>query len=143
MKLTSTCMSTATTRSPSPPLPPTSTLTPPLHFTHSTHLASSRARNVRALGALLAASDGVARPSPVGASALGAQDVDGHGVGGDAAGHALDGQAGDGDAGGGSAGGRAVLVVLLDDDAVFGDLGGVLVVLLLGLGVEWWFNLRW
>ena len=86
------------------------------------HLASSRARNVGALGALLAAGDGVAGPGPVGAGALGAQDVDGRGVGGDAASDALDGQAGDGDAGGRGAGGRAVLVVLLDDDAVLGDL---------------------
>ena len=117
---------------------PRNTLNPPspskLHFTslhrpHQSinqpiHLASSRAGDVRALAALLAAGDGVARPSPVGARALGAQDVDGHGVGGDAASHALNGQASDGDAGGGGAGGRAVLVVLLDDDAVLSDLGG-------------------
>ena len=108
----------------------------------SIYLASSRAGDVRALGALLAAGDGVARPGPVGASALGAKDVDGNGVGGDAAGHALDGQAGDGDAVGGSAGGRAVLVVLLDDDAVLGDLGEMLVC---GWDrcVEWFEDLRW
>lgn len=75
-----------------------------------------------ALGALLAAGKADARPGPVGAGALATEDVDGDGLGGDRAGDLLDVQAGDGDAGGGLAGGRAVLVVLLDDDAVLGDL---------------------
>jgi len=109
----------------------------------SIHLARSRAGDVGALGALLAAGDGVARPSPVGASSLGAKDVNRHGVGSDAASHALDGEAGDRNAGGGSAGRRAVLVVLLDDDAVLGNLGRqsqyIVEVHLLGLKM----HLRW
>jgi hypothetical protein len=105
-------------------LSPPSLDQPTLQASHhsSLYLTSSRARNVGALGALFAAGNRVARPSPVGASALGTQDVNRHGVGRNAAGDAGDGQAGDGHAGGGSAGRRAVLVVLLDDDAVFGDL---------------------
>jgi hypothetical protein len=104
------------------------------YLTRSSHLTGSRARNVKALGALLATSQRVARPGPVGASALGTQDVDGNSVRSNAAGDASDGQAGDGNAGGGSAGGRTVLVVLLDDDTVFGDLDG---------RVRMWLEVGW
>jgi hypothetical protein len=94
------------------------------NLTRSNHLTGSGAGNVKALGALLATSQRVAGPGPVGASALGAQDVDGNSVRRNAAGDTSDGQAGDGNASSRSAGGRTVLVVLLDDDAVLGDLGG-------------------
>lgn len=64
-----------------------------------------------------------AGPGPVGAAALAAENVDGGGVGVDGAGDAVHGQALDGDVVGGLAGGPAVLVVLLDDDALLVDVG--------------------
>ena len=81
------------------------------------------AGDARALCALGAAGDGVAGPLPVGAGALAAEDVGLNSLAGDGALDAGDGEVGDGDAGGGVACGRAVLVVLLDDDAVLGDVG--------------------
>lgn len=94
-------------------------------MTRDVCLASSAraAGNAGALGALGAAGDGVAGPLPVGAGALAAEDVGLDGLGGDGALDAGDGEVGDGHAGGGVAGGRAVLVVLLDHDAVLGDVG--------------------
>lgn len=85
------------------------------------YLALGRAGNTLALGAGLATSDFDAVPGPAGASARGTEDVN---VGRTAGNSSLDvaqGQASDGDAAGGSASGAAVLVVLLNDDAVLGD----------------------
>jgi hypothetical protein len=74
----------------------------PLHNTPSTyahihlwapHLAGSAATgNVRASGGLLATSDGVTAPSPVGASALAAEDIDIGGGAGDGSGILCHGQ---------------------------------------------------
>lgn len=86
------------------------------------HLARGSARDVHAFVALLATLDVNARPSPVGASALSAEDVDGGSLGGDVAGNVLNGEASDRNAVGGRAGRGAVLVVLLDDDTLLGDL---------------------
>ena len=79
--------------------------------------------DVGALGALGSASDLVARPLPVGAGALTAKDVGLNTLGGHGASDAGDLEVGDGDTSGGLAGRRAVLVVLLDDDTVLGDVG--------------------
>ena len=100
------------------------TPSPPVsHFAaESGHLASSRAGDVRALATLYTTSNRVARPGPVAAGALRTEDVDRDSLAGDSAGHTLDSQAGDGDTSSGGASRRAVLVVLLDDDTVLGDL---------------------
>lgn len=80
------------------------------------------AGDVRARGALLAAADTDAGPVPVGASALATENVDiGRGRG-DGTRHLGDGQVRDGDAAGRGAGRAAVLVVLLDHDAVLGNV---------------------
>ena len=79
--------------------------------------------NVGARGALGSASDLVARPLPVGARALTAEDVGLNTLGGHRTSDAGNLEVGDGDTGGRLAGRGAVLVVLLDDDTVLGDVG--------------------
>lgn len=88
-------------------------------------LASSAraAGDVGAGGALDTASDLVAGPLPVGAGALTAKDISLNTLGGHRASDAGNLEVGDGDTGGGLAGRGAVLVVLLDDDTVLGDVG--------------------
>lgn len=86
-------------------------------------LARSSGGDVLALGASLATGDVNASPGPVGAGSVTAEDVDRDSIISDRAGDVLDGEAGDGDAVGGGTSGRAVLVILLDDDAVVGDVG--------------------
>lgn len=83
---------------------------------------SATAGDVLALGALLSTGDTVAGPGPAGAGALAAEQV-GVGAGrGDGALDAGDSEVGDRDTGGGGTGRAAVLVVLLDDDTVLGDV---------------------
>ena len=81
------------------------------------------AGDVGAAGALNTASDTVAGPLPAGAGALSAEDVGLDTLGGHGTSDAGDGEVGDGNTGGGRACRRAVLIVLLDDDAVLGDVG--------------------
>jgi hypothetical protein len=92
-------------------------------------LARSTGGNVEARSALLSASDAVARPGPVGAAALTAEDVDVGSRRSDGTLDVLDSETSDWDTGGGLASRRAVLVVLLDDNSVLGDVleGDVLV----------------
>lgn len=86
-------------------------------------LAASTTRNILTAGTLLSTGNTNTLPSPVGAAALTTQNVDFGSRAGDATRNTVDGETGDGDAGGGCTGRTAVLVVLLDDDAVFGDAG--------------------
>jgi hypothetical protein len=86
-------------------------------------LAASTARNVLAAGTLLSTSDRDTLPSPVGAATFTTQNVDIGSRARDATCNTVDGKTGNRDAGGGCAGRAAVLIVLLNDDAVFGDSG--------------------
>ena len=79
--------------------------------------------DVGALGALGSASDTVAGPLPVRARALTAKDVGLDTLGTHGTGNAGNLEASDGDTGGRFASGGTVLVVLLDDDTVLGDVG--------------------
>lgn len=89
----------------------------------SVHLAgSSTAGDVLALGARLSTSDTVARPLPARARALAAKQVDVGARRSDGALDAGDSKVGDWDASGGGTGRAAVLVVLLNDDTVLGDV---------------------
>lgn len=84
-------------------------------------LAGRAAGDALALGGGLAASDAVTSPGPV--LARRAEDVY-VGTGGlDGAGNLVDGHIGDGDAGCRGAGRAAVLVVLLDNNTVLGNVG--------------------
>ena len=85
------------------------------------HLARSTAGNILALAALLATSDLNTAPVPTTASTRGAEDVDFSALAIDGAVNVVQGQTGDGDSVGGSTSWAAVLVVLLDDNPVFGD----------------------
>lgn len=83
----------------------------------------STAGDVQAGGRCLSSSEGDAGPGPVGAGSLAAEDVDSACGGGDGSCDAGDGEASDGDTGGWLARWGAVLVILLDDDTVLGDVG--------------------
>lgn len=85
-------------------------------------LAGSRARDVLALVALLATAYRDTRPLPVGAGTLGAENVDGNGLGGNRTLDVRDSKTSDRDAVSRLASRRAVFVVLLDDDALLGDV---------------------
>lgn len=89
----------------------------------STNLPLARGArwDVRALRARLSPSDLVARPSPVRAGALSAQDINISCARRDRTSDLLDHEIGDRDARGRLPGRAAVLVVLLNDDAVLGD----------------------
>lgn len=89
------------------------------------YLASSaRATgDVRARGALDTASNRVAGPLPVGARSFSAKDVGLNTLGGHGTSDAGNLKVGNGDTSGGRAGGGAILVVLLDDNSVLGDVG--------------------
>lgn len=89
---------------------------------HGKHLARSAAGDVLARLLVLTTGDINALPGPVSAGAGTAQDVDRLGGALDGAGDLVDGDILNGDAVGGGAGRRTVLVVLLDDDAVLGDV---------------------
>lgn len=100
------------------------------HVLHNLHvllpiqaqnLARCTRRNSLALGRGLSTSDLVVGPGPV--LAAGAKDVDISSTGLDSAGDLVDGDVGDGDTGSGSSSGRTVLVILLNDDTVLGDVG--------------------
>lgn len=83
---------------------------------------SATAGDVLALGALLSTSDAVAGPGPARAGALAAKQV-GVGAGrGDGSLDAGDSKVGDWNTSGGGSGRAAVLVVLLDDDTVLGNV---------------------
>jgi hypothetical protein len=88
----------------------------------SQHLARSAGRDTGAASALLSTSDAVARPGPVGAATLTAKDVDVSTLGGDSTLDVLNSEASNRDTGSGLASGGAVLVVLLDDDTILGDV---------------------
>jgi hypothetical protein len=101
-----------------------------LQHTPSKRLARSTAGgDVHAACALLSTSDSVTRPGPVGARALTAEDVDIKTLSSNSTLDVLDGEASDRDTSSGLAGGATVLVVLLDDDTVLGDVveGDVLI----------------
>lgn len=83
-------------------------------------LTTDTRRNTLALGGLLSSSYRHTRPGEVGAR--GAEDVDVGTARRNGALDTLQGEAGDGDPGGGSAGWGTVLIVLLNDDAVLGDV---------------------
>jgi len=87
----------------------------------SSHLAQSTARHTLALGALLTASDGNTRPLPAGTRS--AEDVDLLGFATNGTSDTIDSQVSNWDTRGGRAGRAAVLVVLLDHDAVLIDRG--------------------
>lgn len=84
-------------------------------------LALGVARDVLALSAGLATADANAVPGPARASARGTQDVDIRGTAVNCALDVAQSQTGDGDAVGRSTSGAAVLVVLLNHNAVVGD----------------------
>lgn len=87
------------------------------------HLASSTtAGDVLALGALLSTSHAVTRPGPAGAGALTAKQVDIGAGRGNSTLDAGDGEVSDWDTSGGGTSGAAVLIVLLDDDAILGNV---------------------
>lgn len=86
-------------------------------------LARSTAGNVLALCRSLATSDAGLAPSPVGTATLAAKNVNVSTARCNSAADARYSEAGDGDAGGRSSSGRTILVVLLDDDTVFGNVG--------------------
>lgn len=86
------------------------------------HLTRGTSWDVLASGAVIASSDGNIGPGPVGARSTTAEDIDVRSTRCDGAGDAVDGQVGDRDASGWSARRGTVLVVLLDDDAILGDV---------------------
>lgn len=87
---------------------------------HLRALGATRGDTLARLG-LGTASDAVVGPGPV--LAVGAKDVDVGAARLDGADNLVDGEVGDGDASGGSASGAAILVVLLNDDSVLGNVG--------------------
>ena len=94
-----------------------------LSCTRGESLARSSAWDVRALGRFLSTGESDTTPSPAGARSLSAKDVNSGSAGGNRSSDTGYGETGDGDAGGGCAGWGAVLVILLDDDTVLGDVG--------------------
>ena len=76
-------------------------------MTTSNRLTASAARNILAAATLLSTGESNTLPGPVRAATTATQNV----------------EAGNGDAGGGGTSRTAVLVVLLDDDAVFSNAG--------------------
>jgi hypothetical protein len=86
-------------------------------------LAASTARDVLALATGLSPRNSDATPRPVGASTGSTKNVDISSAAGDSSLDVAHGKTSDRDAVGGGAGRAAVLVVLLDDDAVLGDSG--------------------
>ena len=80
-------------------------------------------RHILTLITLLAARDVDTLEGPVGAAAFTAENVHGHSIIADRAGHTVDSDIGDLDVVTGLASRAAVLVVLLDNDAVVGDSG--------------------
>jgi hypothetical protein len=84
--------------------------------------STGSAGNVRALGAVDTAGDLDLGPVPLGARALAAKNVGLDTLGSHGTGDTRDIDVGDGNTSGGLAGGRAVLVVLLDDNAVLADV---------------------
>jgi hypothetical protein len=93
------------------------------HYLIPSNLARSDRRHVLALAASLTARDIVSRPGPVRAATVAAENEDGSSLALNTAGNLLDSQTGNGDTGGGSSGRATVLVILLDDDTVLGDVG--------------------
>lgn len=87
----------------------------------SNRLTASTARNILTAAALLSTGEINTLPGPAGAATATTQNVDIGSRAADATRNTIDGEVGDGDAGGGCTGRTAVLVVLLNDDAVFGD----------------------
>lgn len=86
-------------------------------------LARSTCRHVPAgIGVFLSTGDADAGPGPAGAAACATENVDVSAGRGDGARDALDGETGDGDAGSRGARGLAVLAVLLNDNAVLGNV---------------------
>ena len=86
-------------------------------------LTRGTGRHILTLITLLAARDVDILEGPVGAAAFTAENVHGHSIIADRAGHTVDSDIGDLDIVTGLASRAAVLVVLLDDDAVVGDSG--------------------
>lgn len=93
------------------------------HHLITGNLARSAGRHTSALAALLTTSEGVSSPGPVLAAAVTAENVDVSTAALNGTGNLLNLEAGNGDTGGGLAGRAAVLVILLDDDTVLGDVG--------------------
>jgi hypothetical protein len=89
----------------------------------SSRLTASTTGDILTAATLLSTGDINTFPSPAGAAAATAQNVNISSRAADTTGDTIDGKTGNGDAGGGCTGRTAVLVVLLDDDAVFGDAG--------------------
>lgn len=85
------------------------------------NLARGARGNSLTLGRGLSTSDLVVGPGPV--LAAGAKDVDISSAGLDSSSDLVDGDVGDGDTRSGGTSGRAVLVILLNDDTVLGDVG--------------------
>lgn len=92
-----------------------------LLLTQTQHLARGTRGNSLALGRGLSTSDLVVGPGPV--LAVGAKDVDISSAGLDSSGDLVDGDVGDGDTSSGGSSRRTVLVILLNDDTVLGDVG--------------------
>lgn len=86
-------------------------------------LARSASRNVLAVRISLTTSDVNTRPGPVRASTGRAEDVDLVSTIGNITSDVLNGEVGDRDTIGRSTSGRTVLVILLDNDTVVGDVG--------------------
>lgn len=85
--------------------------------------ARSHAGNILTIAASLASSNRDTGPSPVRARVRAAENVNRSGIVSNRASDVLDGEVSDRNAVGGLASWAAVLVVLLDDDAVVGDVG--------------------
>lgn len=85
-------------------------------------LAGSGRRDVRALAARLATSEGNTAPFPARARPLTAEDVGMSGAGSDGPSDTRYGESSDWDTSGGGTGGGTVLIILLDDNAVLGDV---------------------
>jgi hypothetical protein len=85
------------------------------------HLARSTRRHILTLRARLPTSNLHIRPSPIRAAPITAQNINRNSIALNGASNLLHGQIGNRNASGGSAGRTAVLVVLLNDNALVGD----------------------
>ena len=93
------------------------------HCSIPSNLARSTRRHILALAASLTTSDRVSRPGPARAATATAKNIDVSSTALNGTGNLLDSQAGNGDTSSGGTGRAAVLVILLDDNTIAGDLG--------------------
>lgn len=89
----------------------------------ASRLASGRSRHVGTRFAGLASCDIDLPPDPVATAAAAAEDIDGRGIAVHDAGDGMEHQIGNGHTGGWPPRRRAIVIVLLDHDAIAGDVG--------------------